>query len=317
MANGIIAIGLKSHEHEWLSLPFILITIISWTVLLALYTWRLIKYPLAVFDNLRTPNTAFSFFSFVAATNVCGMLLHDMGFHTIAIAAWGISFVYWSSMLYLSFASLCFGRPGQLSNIIDGGWLMMIVATQSLVLLGAKIIPQLGEYSHAMMVEITMLWCLGMLFYGIYVTLFCYRIFFAKTDTEDFSPLIWVVMGAAAITANAASRLVLAEHELSVLIELRPVVLMAAILWWTWATWWIPMLLWIGAWKHGYKKVPIVYSPALWSMVFPLGMYAVATKSLVLSSQFSALLLLSNGMLCFAVLAWCLVMVFLIRPILR
>lgn len=192
---------------------------------------------------------------------------------------------------------------------------MMIVATQSLVLLGVKVAPLLGSYQDAMIVEVTMLWSLGMLFYMIFVTLFCYRIFFTKTDTDDFSPLIWVVMGAAAISANAASSLLLAKPSLSVLAELRPVILMMAILWWTWATWWVPMLLAIGAWKHGYRRVPLEYSPALWSMVFPLGMYSVATKNLVLSAEFTPLLTLSGGMLWAALLAWASVSLYLLRVI--
>lgn len=315
MATGIIAIALQLHGYGTLSYPFIAVALLSWITLLALYTWRLIKYPMAVFDNLRMPGTAFSFFSFVAATNVCGLLLHNMGSHKLALAAWSIAFLYWSTVLYLSFASLCFGRHSQLSTIVDGGWLMMIVATQSLVLLGAKVAPVLGEYSHAMMVEITMLWCLGMLFYGIFVTLFCYRIFFTKTETDDFSPLIWVVMGAAAISANAASSIVLAKPSLAVLAELRPIMIMMAILWWTWASWWIPMLIAIGLWKHGYRRVPLNYTPALWSMVFPMGMYAVATKNLVLSAEFSPLLILSQGMLCIALLAWVVVSISLLRSV--
>lgn len=313
MATGIIAIALQLHGYGTLSYPFTAIALLSWITLLALYTWRLIKFPLAVFDNLRTPSTAFSFFSFVAATSVCGLLLHSMGSHKLALAAWFIAFLYWSAVLYLSFASLCFGRPSQLSSIVDGGWLMMIVATQSLVLLGVKVAPVLGQYQDAMMVEITMLWCLGMLFYCIFVTLFCYRIFFTKTDTDDFSPLIWVVMGAAAINANAASSLVLANPNLSVLAELRPIMLMMAILWWTWASWWVPMLLAIGVWKHGYHRKPLNYTPALWSMVFPLGMYSVATKKLVLSAEFSPLITLSQGMLWIALLAWAVVSAYLLR----
>ncbi|MGB0865223.1 MAG: tellurite resistance/C4-dicarboxylate transporter family protein [Granulosicoccaceae bacterium] len=304
MATGIVAIALQIHGYQYLSAPLTALALVSWITLLALYTWRLIKYPLAVFDNLRTPGTAFSFFSFVAASNVCGLLLHNMGFFKLALATWFVSFVYWSTVLYLSFASLCIGRPGQLSNIVDGGWLMMIVATQSLVLLGARVAHTLGAYQNAMMVEITMLWCLGVLFYGIFVTLFCYRIFFTKTDVEDFTPLIWVVMGAAAISANAASSLVLAKPGLATLAELRPVVQMSAILWWTWASWWIPMLFGIGLWKHGYHQTPLVYTPALWSMVFPLGMYCVATKKLVLSAQFTPLLTLSSSVLWIACIAW-------------
>ena len=33
----------------------------------------------------------------------------------------------------------------------------------------------------------------------------------------------------------------------------------------------------LGFWRHVLQRVPIVYDPQYWSLVFPLGMYAVAT----------------------------------------
>ena len=52
------------------------------------------------------------------------------------------------------------------------------------------------------------------------------------------------------------------------------------ILAWGFATWWIPLLLSIGIWRHGVQRVPIRYDPQYWSLVFPLGMYSVATYRL-------------------------------------
>lgn len=45
---------------------------------------------------------------------------------------------------------------------------------------------------------------------------------------------------------------------------------------WGFATWLIPVLVAVGFWRHWLKKVPLRYEPTLWSIVFPLGMYAVA-----------------------------------------
>lgn len=30
-------------------------------------------------------------------------------------------------------------------------------------------------------------------------------------------------------------------------------------------------------WRHWVKKIPLIYTPTLWSMIFPLGMFAVAS----------------------------------------
>ena len=162
-----------------------------------------------------------------------------------------------------------------------------------------------------------MLWALGMIFYAIFVTLFCYRIFFMNMEANDYSPLMWVVMGAAAISANAGSSLLLTDPIIPLLASLRPIVQMFSIMLWTWATWWIPLLVIIGLWKHLYKKIPLTYEPTQWSIVFPLGMYTVATNNLGLSSEFQPLLYFSNVMLWVALLSWALLMLFLFQSLMR
>jgi tellurite resistance protein TehA-like permease len=49
---------------------------------------------------------------------------------------------------------------------------------------------------------------------------------------------------------------------------------------WASGTWWLPMLLILGVWRYGYARYPVRYDPQYWSVVFPLGMYAVATHEM-------------------------------------
>lgn len=315
MATGIVAIALRLNQQTGLSIVFDGLTLLSWLLLFVLYVWRLVRYPRAVLEDLQDPVTTFSFFTFVAATNVCGLILLNSGLPTLAAAAWITAFFYWAALMYFSFAALSFSHPAPTPSIVDGGWLILIVGTQSLVLLGVELAPHLGAFAEAMLVEATLLWCLGMVFYGIFVTLFCYRIFFTRSGTDDFSPLFWVVMGAAAISANAGSSLYLAAPSLVLLEQLKAVILLADLLWWTWASWWIPMLVIFGIWKHGYHSEPLRYTPALWNMVFPMGMYAVATNKLAHAADLSPLLYLSRAMLWIAVMSWVVVTVFLTRQL--
>jgi len=283
--------------------------------MVGLYTWRLIKYPKAVFDNLKNPKTTFSFFTFVAATNICGALLQQHGYATLAIICWFFAFSYWAILMYFSFTVLCFAHKEREVNIMHGGWLILIVGTQSLVFLGTKIAANFGEYSAYMMVEIYMLWALGIIFYAVLVTLFCYRIFFKTMSVNDYSPLMWVIMGAAAISANAGSSLLLTDPVIPMLAELHAVVQLVSIMLWTWATWWIPLLVIMGVWTHGYKKIPLRYNPMQWSIVFPLGMYTVTTNNLALSSQFTPLLHLAHGMLWIASSAWLILALALLKTV--
>lgn len=311
MATGIISVALRLQEFYRLAEAFYLFTLCSWLIITFLYTWRLIKFPKQVLENLKNPRTTFFFFTFVAATNILGMLLQQHGYTVLALACWIIAFIYWSALMYFGFASLIFAHKEREVNVVHGGWLILIVGTQSLVLLGTKIAGDLGEYAAYMMVEIHMLWSLGIIFYAIFVTIFCYRIFFFRMKTKDYSPLMWVIMGAAAISANAGSSLLLTDPVIPLLVQLRPSVQIISIMLWTWATWWVPLLVLIGFWKHIYMKVPIKYEPAMWSIIFPLGMYTVATNNLALSSEFKPLLYLSGSMLWVSVAAWGLLLLFL------
>jgi tellurite resistance protein TehA-like permease len=65
------------------------------------------------------------------------------------------------------------------------------------------------------------------------------------------------------------------------LAELRPFSKGMTLLFWATATWWIPILLSLGAWRHLVKRVPLTYEHGYWAAVFPLGMYTVCSQNLV------------------------------------
>jgi tellurite resistance protein TehA-like permease len=215
----------------------------------------------------------------------------------VALASWFI-------LIYFSFGVLTFLNTARQANVVHGGWLIAIVGTESLVLLGARIAPPLGDLAASVFVLIHMLWGVGLVLYGIFITLFAYRIFFYTFEPEDITPLLWVVMGAAAISTNAGSTLILIDAGLPFLRSMRPFIDGVTLIMWAWATWWIPLLVLFGIWKHGVCRVPIVYTPMLWSLVFPLGMYALASLRLSLASDFAPLHNVSLAMIWIALAAW-------------
>jgi tellurite resistance protein TehA-like permease len=181
---------------------------------------------------------------------------------------------------------------------------MAIVGTESLVILGTELVTTLGGLGSAVFVLIHLFWGLGLCLYGIFIALFAYRIFFVDVRPGDITPSLWVVMGAAAISTNAGSALVLAESRIPFLQSMRPFIDGLTLTIWAWATWWIPLLLLFGIWKHIVRRVPLNYAPTFWSLVFPLGMYAVATSRLSLAADFPPLQSLSRTMLWVALVAW-------------
>ena len=44
---------------------------------------------------------------------------------------------------------------------------------------------------------------------------------------------------------------------------------------WATATFWFPLMIAIGVWRHVVSRVPLRYHPSYWALVFPLGMYGV------------------------------------------
>ena len=133
------------------------------------------------------------------------------GFAAAATAMWIFALVLWIALIYLSFGVLTFLNTAHDANVVHGGWLIAIVGTQSLVVMGAIVAPNLGGYEQSVLVLIHMLWGDGLGLYGIFITLFAYRIFFFNIEPDDVTPLLWVVMGAAAISTNAGSVLILTD----------------------------------------------------------------------------------------------------------
>jgi len=317
MATGIIGIGLTNLQFDALSVFFKGFAVFGWIVLIVLSALRFARYYRAVFIDLTAPRMVFSYFTLVAATDIVGLILHGYGFIMLALACWVLAFVVWCLLLYTAFSVLTFLSHEHNVNIMHGGWLITIVGTQSLVLLGTLIAPDLGEYAHIMMVEVHMLWGLGLSLYGIFVALFCYRIFFLALKPHDLSPLLWVVMGAAAISTNAGTSLFWSDDQLPFLAAQKPFIDGVTLMIWSWATWWIPMLFLFGIWKHVTNKVPFAYEPALWSMVFPLGMYTVASERLGQAAEFPPMIWIAQLMIWLAIAAWVMVMSGMLNRIIK
>jgi tellurite resistance protein TehA-like permease len=124
-------------------------------------------------------------------------------------------------------------------------------------------------------------------------------------------------MGAAAISANAGTQLIAIDPVLPFLKAQRPFIDGVTLMLWAWATWWIPLLFLFGLWKHGVNRRPLRYEPVLWSFVFPLGMYAVASARLGLAAEFPPLEWISRLMIWVALAAWLLALLGLGQRLLR
>lgn len=304
MATGIISNALYFLEMVTLSQAFFVVNLVAYPIIMGALVVRLIRHTTAFWRDLMNPRLVFSFFTIVAATTVLGIQCDLRGYSDVSIALWLLGLVAWLVLLYLSFAVLSFLNTAQDAKVVHGGWLIAIVGTQSLVLLGVRVADHLPRYGTGLIVLAHMLWGIGLALYAIFVTLFSYRTFFSKLTPEDLSPLLWIVMGAAAISANAGTSLLMNNAHVPYLTSMKPFIDGMTLIVWAWGTWWIPLLVLFGVWKHAVCRIPLSYSPALWSLVFPLGMYSVATFRFSLAAQFPFLGDLGRGFIWVAVPAW-------------
>ncbi len=304
MATGIVSNAYFYLGHRWLSNALYVVGLVAFPLLVVLAVLRAVAFPRAAWGDLVDPGRVFGFFTFVAACAVLGNQLHLRGHDHAALVLWLVALVCWLALGYWSFAVLTFDAGERGADVVHGGWLIAIVGVESLVLLGAPLASRFGSLEDAIFVAIYAFWGIGIALYGIFVTLFAYRIFFLRVDPSEMNPLFWVVMGAAAIATNAGSTLILTEPDLSFLVAMRPFVNGTTLILWAWATWWIPLLVVFGIWRHAVRHYPLEYAPQYWSLVFPLGMYAVATYKLSLASDFRPIRVFSEIMVWCALVAW-------------
>ena len=120
-------------------------------------------------------------------------------------------------------------------------------------------------------------------------------------------------MGAVAISTLAGTMLLAATSHSAVLLELTPFIKGLTLLFWATATWWIPMLVILGAWRHLYRRFPLRYDPLYWGAVFPMGMYTACTFRLTQVMEVSALLFIPRVFVYIALAAWALTLLGLLR----
>jgi tellurite resistance protein TehA-like permease len=110
--------------------------------------------------------------------------------------------------------------------------------------------------------------------------LILYRWLFFDLRAEVMTPSYWINMGVFAITALAGAQLLLATGIWMPLEQFVPIITGVTLTAWVTASWWIPLLVILGIWRHVIHRIPIVYEPGYWALVFPLGMYAACTIAL-------------------------------------
>ena len=286
----VMATGIVSLACDALGLPLVGRWLFALNGLLYVVVWglnlaRLLRYPQRMCSDACDHGQASGFFTVVAASGVLGgqcLLLADMQGPALWLAA--VAVLLWVVLSYGIFAAVMVKRDKpRLEQGLNGGWLLAVVATQSLVVLGALLAPDLAAAWQApLALVLTSLWLWGGVLYAVLMVLIFYRITFLPLSPTDLMPPYWINMGAMAISTLAGALLQQQAPAWPLLQDLLPFVQGVTLLFWAGGSWWIPLLLVLGVWRHGLQRHPLRYEGLYWAMVFPLGMYAMATHYLAL-----------------------------------
>ena len=307
MSTGIISIGAYRLGFEPLARALYVVNIVFYVAVWALFALRLLWHRQAMVDDIVDHLRAPGFFTSVAATSVLGSQSLLLGTNlSLALALWWLAIALWVVLTYTIFTIFTVKRSKpRLENGINGGWLLAVVATQSLAVLAALLAVRIGQpWKLELNFFALSMWLWGGMLYIWMMSLIFYRYTFFTFEPGDLSPPYWINMGAMAISTLAGSLLIVNVEHAPFLLSLQPFIKGFTVFYWATGTWWIPMLLVLAVWRHIYRRFPLRYDPLYWGAVFPLGMYAAATDAMLGALQLDFLNWVPPVFLALALAAW-------------
>lgn len=315
MASGIVSLGLSLTGYDVLSAILFAIAIAGYVILCVLNLWRFIGYRHAMAEDFRATRRAFGFFTFVAGTNVLGaragaQLWYDLTLWLLIVAgaAWLVLgyVVPWSAVLGQQ------ERP--VVAAANGTWFIWVVASQSVAIASASLEVVFDGARQPLSVLAIVSWSVGVFLYAASAVFVSLRLMLYPLRPSDLDPPYWVSMGALAITVVAGARIV--EMDSAPMVDAtRGLIAGLSVVFWGFATWLIPVLVAAGWWRHVHHRVPLRYEATLWSIIFPLGMYAVASIYLGRADRLPLVEAIGSRWLWLAFAAWTIVFVAMLRHV--
>ena len=319
MATGIISVACFLLGMKTISFVLLVVNVIAYVVLCSLLLFRLLfffsRVKADIEDHVRGPG----FFTIVAGTCVLGSaLLIVADRFRLALVLWVAGIVLWVVIMYTFFTAVTVreNKPS-IEAGLNGGWLLAVVATQSISVLGTLLVSRVVDYREMILFFTLCMFLLGCMLYLPLITLIFYRFTFVNVTMASLTPPYWINMGAVAITTLAGARLIIAAPGWPLLNEVVPFLKGFTLFFWAAATWWIPLLLALGFWRHVYKRFPLKYDPQYWGMVFPFGMYTVCTFQLSNAISFPRLLVIPRYFIYLALAGWIAALLGLIGNLVR
>lgn len=276
MGSGIISVGMQLRGRTVISHALLVICAVSFAVLVILNGWRLIAHRADMAGDFMAPDRAFGFFTFVAGTNVLGVRLGVEGWYWATAVLLAASGVMWLVLGYVVPWTAVLSRAERPVVVhANGTWFIWVVASQSVAVAAATIEPAFESARDELALLAVASWSVGVFLYVAAAVIVALRMMLYPLSPQDLNPPYWVAMGAVAITVLAGARIV-EMADAPMVSATRGLIAGLAVVFWAFATWLFPVLVAVGWWRHVRHRIPLRYEATLWSVIFPLGMYAVA-----------------------------------------
>ncbi len=123
----------------------------------------------------------------------------------------------WVIVMYAFFtATVVRESKPTLETGINGAWLLGIVATQAVSVLGTLLAPGMAGGREVVLFFALCMYLLGAMLYLTIITLIFYRFTFVALTVDQMTPPYWINMGAVAITTLAGASLLIQADTLAV-----------------------------------------------------------------------------------------------------
>lgn len=311
MATGIISIAAFFEGLPVVSYGLFYTNVVFLVILCCFFAYRSFFYKKQVLDDFRSYEKGPGFFTMVAALCIVGnqlVLLFDaVAIAEVMLVMAGAS---WLVIMYGFFFNFTVTSDKKsLKEGINGSWLLIVVAIQALSSLISLVAQDFDAISYLLLFLALCLFLLGCIFYLYFMSLIIYRISFFSLTAYELGAPYWINMGATAISALAGSMLILHSSAFHFIVDMLPFLKGFTLFFWAAGSWWIPLLIILGIWRHLFKEVPVPisakgYNPTYWAIVFPLGMYTAATFRLSEALEIPFLKGISDVFIYAAFIAW-------------
>lgn len=300
MATGILSIAAADHHYSRISETLGVIASLGLLVLVVLISGAAAVKRRLVSWDLTDPDVTLRLFAFVAA---CAVLDSRVASHPVVARTLGaVALSCWLVLIALSARNMSAYRWTVLRDHAHGAWELASVGTSGLAIVMAQVTHYTG---HRWWLTIAVpVWVSAIGIYLLMTFLILWRAIAERQDRDGFEPDTWILMGALAIATLAGDDI----HQLGP-DGLTDSVRTVTVITWIAATLWIPPLMYFGLHRISQRPEALRAGGAWWTLVFPLGMYSVATDAMAAELHLRSMQTVSLVFFWNALAAWLIVVI--------